>query len=335
MKKIAKGIGIIVLLISSVTGCSNHANSIHIHQLGDKHSEVKGNCLTKGTLEYYSCADPACSVILDKNGNELFSVEGTFGPHIDSMTTWKITAATHEEIYGCCGKIITAEAEHNYGDFVSNNDATMYSDGTKSRTCNVCSYVETVADAGTMIPKPRDGCFIKIASTKTVVINKETFIPYVSSSKVYARDTFEFEIITNNDNLNVITKVDSTGYTVKCSSAGTITYRICDTSANYSSDVGTITFTGNLNYSPSVLLVGTWYCSNGSLCRYLEFNSNGSGKAYYSSPSNYSSFSWSITGNNLVMRGGVNNTSGFSVDLDTLYIANLCGVCDLYYSKEL
>lgn len=210
----------------------------------------------------------------------------------------------------------------------------MYSDGTKSRTCNVCSYVETVADAGTMIPKPRDGCFIKIASTKTVVINKETFIPYVSSSKVYARDTFEFEIITNNDNLNVITKVDSTGYTVKCSSAGTITYRICDTSANYSSDVGTITFTGNLNYSPSVLLVGTWYCSNGSLCRYLEFNSNGSGKAYYSSPSNYSSFSWSITGNNLVMRGGVNNTSGFSVDLDTLYIANLCGVCDLYYSKE-
>ena len=31
-------------------------------------------------------------------------------------------------------------AEHSYGNYVSNNDATIEADGTKTRTCKVCGY---------------------------------------------------------------------------------------------------------------------------------------------------------------------------------------------------
>lgn len=41
--------------------------------------------------------------------------------------------------------------EHSFGEYVSNNDATILEDGTKTRTCKVCDYAEKVSDNGTKI----------------------------------------------------------------------------------------------------------------------------------------------------------------------------------------
>ncbi len=43
------------------------------------------------------------------------------------------------------------KGEHNFGDYVSNNDATTESDGTKTRKCSVCGYEDTVTDEGSKI----------------------------------------------------------------------------------------------------------------------------------------------------------------------------------------
>ena len=42
-------------------------------------------------------------------------------------------------------------AEHTFGEYVSNNDATTETDGTKTRECSVCGYKDTVTDEGSKI----------------------------------------------------------------------------------------------------------------------------------------------------------------------------------------
>lgn len=46
------------------------------------------------------------------------------------------------------------ETTHRFGAYVYNNDATEEKDGTKTRTCSVCNYKETVAAEGTKLEKP-------------------------------------------------------------------------------------------------------------------------------------------------------------------------------------
>ena len=45
-------------------------------------------------------------------------------------------------------------AEHNFGKYVSNNDATTEAAGTKTRECTVCKYKDTVADERAKIKVP-------------------------------------------------------------------------------------------------------------------------------------------------------------------------------------
>ena len=45
-------------------------------------------------------------------------------------------------------------AEHTFGEYVSNNDATTEADGTKTRKCSVCGYKDTVTDEGSKIIVP-------------------------------------------------------------------------------------------------------------------------------------------------------------------------------------
>ena len=45
-------------------------------------------------------------------------------------------------------------AEHSFGEYVSNNDATTEADGTKTRECSVCGYKDTVTDEGSKIIVP-------------------------------------------------------------------------------------------------------------------------------------------------------------------------------------
>lgn len=46
---------------------------------------------------------------------------------------------------------VSGKAEHSFGDYVSNNDATTEADGTKTRECSVCGYKDTVTDEGSKI----------------------------------------------------------------------------------------------------------------------------------------------------------------------------------------
>ena len=46
---------------------------------------------------------------------------------------------------------VSGFAEHTFGEYVSNNDATTEADGTKTRECSVCGYKDTVTDEGSKI----------------------------------------------------------------------------------------------------------------------------------------------------------------------------------------
>ena len=46
---------------------------------------------------------------------------------------------------------VSGKAEHSFGEYVSNNDATTEADGTKTRECSVCGYKDTVTDEGSKI----------------------------------------------------------------------------------------------------------------------------------------------------------------------------------------
>jgi len=50
-----------------------------------------------------------------------------------------------------CGA--TRAITHSFGDYVYNNDATEQKDGTKTRTCSVCSHKETIVAEGTKLEK--------------------------------------------------------------------------------------------------------------------------------------------------------------------------------------
>ena len=81
--------------------------------------------------------------------------------------------------------------------------------------------------------------------------------------------------------------------------------------------------------TPSVLLVGTWYCSNGGLNKFLEFYPNGTGKSYVNSNSGFCSFNYSLNGNRITFTGYLNGSAQFTVNANTLQIIN-----PSYYSSS-
>ena len=62
----------------------------------------------------------------------------------DSIYHWHVAICGHAEE-------VSDKAAHTFGDYVSNNDATTESDGTKTRKCSVCGYEDTVTDEGSKI----------------------------------------------------------------------------------------------------------------------------------------------------------------------------------------
>lgn len=116
--------------------CGKIDPSYHVHVLGTKHNAVPGNCVDKGTLEYYDCAGTvggACGKYLDAEGHELASIEGTTNAsnHKGTSTTWTKTATTHKETYDCCGVVKTAEASHTSSGAATEDAAEV---------CTVCGY---------------------------------------------------------------------------------------------------------------------------------------------------------------------------------------------------
>ena len=56
---------------------------------------------------------------------------------------WTTTKTTHELKWSCCGEITVAKEAHTFGKWVVTEKATSRKDGEKTRTCEVCDYVET------------------------------------------------------------------------------------------------------------------------------------------------------------------------------------------------
>ncbi|HBK26026.1 MAG TPA: hypothetical protein DDY90_04725, partial [Clostridiales bacterium] len=56
---------------------------------------------------------------------------------------WTITKTKHEKKWSCCGEITVAKESHTFGKWVVTKKATSKKEGEKTRTCEVCDYVET------------------------------------------------------------------------------------------------------------------------------------------------------------------------------------------------
>lgn len=119
-------------------------------------------------------------------------------------------------------------------------------------------------------------------------------------------------------------------------STGIIGISLENKTAKVKSNTCIVTFTDNTNNSGNNddgnsgnLFCGTWYCSTAGLLKYLEFYSDGTGKAYASDSSNYSSFNYSINNNILYLSGNVIATIQFSITQNTLTLYD----CELFTDK--
>ena len=65
---------------------------------------------------------------------------------------WTTTKATHEQKWSCCGEITVAKEAHTFGKWVITKKATFRKDGEKTRTCEVCEYVEKATIQATGAP---------------------------------------------------------------------------------------------------------------------------------------------------------------------------------------
>ena len=65
---------------------------------------------------------------------------------------WTTTKTTHEQKWSCCGKVVVAKESHTFGKWVITKKATSRKDGEKTRTCEVCEYVEKAAIQATGSP---------------------------------------------------------------------------------------------------------------------------------------------------------------------------------------
>ena len=53
--------------------------------------------------------------------------------------TWTVTADKHCQVYGCCGKVVVAEADHTWeSDYTIDTEPTCTTEGTRSIHCSVC-----------------------------------------------------------------------------------------------------------------------------------------------------------------------------------------------------
>ena len=77
---------------------------------------------------------------------------------------WTITKTKHEQKWSCCGKVTVPEKSHTFGKWVVTKKATSKQAGEKTRTCEVCEYVEKATIQATGAPaKTGDDRYISAA----------------------------------------------------------------------------------------------------------------------------------------------------------------------------
>ena len=72
---------------------------------------------------------------------------------------WTATKTKHQQKWSCCGEVTVAKESHTFGDWVVTKKATSRKDGKKTRTCEVCEYVEeaTIPATGGGLLSPKTG----------------------------------------------------------------------------------------------------------------------------------------------------------------------------------
>ncbi len=119
---------------------------------------VASTCKTRGHAEYTVCTD--CGEVLEGDDTPLAldptNHEG--GTEVRDKADATCTEAGYTgDTYclGCGAKLATGEAigalSHNFVDYVSDNNATCTSDGTKTAKCTRCDATDTIADVGSML----------------------------------------------------------------------------------------------------------------------------------------------------------------------------------------
>ena len=179
----------------------------------------------------------------------------------------------------------------------------------------------------------RQGAYIILSTPESATVGEEKIIRYSSVANNYSNDEYEIIIVENPKNINVSIEAFFNRIIVTGNSAGTIKFKVHNKTADCTSNECEITFNEKVanpdSGNTSSLFYGTWYCSEAGLIKYLEFNSDGTGKAYASSPSNYSSFNWNIEENILVLTGNVKARIQFSIIQDVLTFYD----CELFNNK--
>ncbi|MDO4479151.1 MAG: hypothetical protein Q4B73_08995 [Lachnospiraceae bacterium] len=77
----------------------------HVHELCEKHDATPANCVDKGNVEWYDCADPNCREILSADKQVLTNIETPVDPnnHKSTETKWVTNGSSKVEVYVCCG----------------------------------------------------------------------------------------------------------------------------------------------------------------------------------------------------------------------------------------
>lgn len=65
---------------------------------------------------------------------------------------WTTTKTTHGQKWSCCGEVVVAKESHTFGKWAITKKATFRKDGEKTRTCEVCEYVEKATIQATGSP---------------------------------------------------------------------------------------------------------------------------------------------------------------------------------------
>ena len=113
---------------------------------------------------------------------------------------------------------------HSFTNYIPNNDATYFEDGTKTAKCDTCDVTDTITDPGTRIPMPESGIILQPQSVTADSGNAVAFqvmvVGDVVSYKWEYRKIFKWFDTTmtgyNTDTLTVTAAGNRNGYDYRC-----------------------------------------------------------------------------------------------------------------------
>ena len=135
---------------SDATNHWHAATCEHTEEMSGKAAHTFGEWKTtvEATEETDGKKERTCTVCSYKEEQTVAKLDHTHKFSSD----WSSDATNHWHAATCeHTEEVSEKAAHTFGDYVSNNDATTESDGTKTRKCSVCGYQDTVTDAGSKI----------------------------------------------------------------------------------------------------------------------------------------------------------------------------------------